>query len=87
MVGIQSATTSASSTVSLSGSQCHINTQGFEGPVRATVYSLSGAQVASAAGHTSGAALSLNLGQLNKGIYLVKVSDGKRTETEKIILP
>lgn len=87
MVGISSATISASSMVSLSGRQCHISTQGFEGLVRATVYSLSGTQVASVSGSASGATLLLNLSQLNKGIYLVKVSDGNHTKTEKVILP
>lgn len=87
MVGISSATISASSMVSLSGRQCHISTQSFEGLVRATVYSLSGTQVASVTGSASGATLLLNLSQLNKGIYLVKVSDGNHTKTEKVILP
>lgn len=87
MTGIESAATADKTPmVYISDKSCNINTKPFEGDVQAVVYNLSGTPVASATGKAENASMPINVKHLNKGVYVVKVSDKNHTATEKIVI-
>lgn len=72
--------------VMLGENSCNVNLKAFTGQVTATLYSLTGQIMTQSTGAAEKASLPLSVQTLNPGVYVLKVSDGNQTKTEKVLI-